>query len=113
MTSATKRDIPGDSVDGYAREYVCMPAHAFTKAPAGYTHVEAATLTCAANTVAASGRISARSLGERGLNIQTETAGATAASISAVSREKLMDAKKAIRDWRGSRPEQPAFRRPS
>ena len=47
MTPATKRDIPGDSVDGYAREYVCMPAHAFTKAPAGYTHVEAATLTCA------------------------------------------------------------------
>src|SRR3989304_2568343 len=44
---ATKRDIPGDSVDGYAREYVCMPAHAFTKTPAGYTHVEAATLTCA------------------------------------------------------------------
>src|SRR2546423_5777900 len=47
MTLATKRDIPGDSVDGYAREYVCMPAHFFTKAPAGYTHVEAATLTCA------------------------------------------------------------------
>ena len=44
MTPATKRDIPGDSVDGYAREYACMPAHAFTKAPAGYTHVEAATL---------------------------------------------------------------------
>jgi NADPH:quinone reductase-like Zn-dependent oxidoreductase len=47
MTPVTKRDIPGDSVDGYAREYVCMPAHAFTKAPAGYTHVEASTLTCA------------------------------------------------------------------
>src|SRR5436189_4045803 len=47
MTPATRRDIPGDSVDGYAREYVCMPAHAFTKAPASYTHVEAATLTCA------------------------------------------------------------------
>src|SRR3989475_6738723 len=47
MTPATKRDIPGESVDGYAREYVCMPAHAFAKAPAGYTHVEAATLTCA------------------------------------------------------------------
>ena len=47
MTPATKRDIPGDSVDGYAREFVCMPAHFFTKAPAGYTHVEAATLTCA------------------------------------------------------------------
>lgn len=47
MTSATRRDVPGDSVDGYAREFVCMPAHAFTKAPAGYTHVEAATLSCA------------------------------------------------------------------
>lgn len=47
MTPATMRDIPGDSVDGFAREYVCMPAHAFTKAPAGYTHVEAATLTTA------------------------------------------------------------------
>ena len=47
MTSATRRDIPGESVDGYAREYVCMPAHAFTKAPAGCTPVEAATLPCA------------------------------------------------------------------
>lgn len=47
MTPATRRDIPGDTVDGYAREYVCMPAHAFTKAPADYTHVEAATLPCA------------------------------------------------------------------
>ena len=47
MTPATKRDVPGESIDGYAREYACMPAHAFTKAPPGYTHVEAATLTCA------------------------------------------------------------------
>ncbi len=47
MTPATKRDIPGDSVDGYARECACMPAHAFTKTPAGYTHFEAATLPCA------------------------------------------------------------------
>lgn len=47
MTPTTKRQIPGDSVDGYAREYVCMPAHAFTKAPAGYTHTDAATLPCA------------------------------------------------------------------
>lgn len=44
MTAATRRDIPGDSIDGYAREYACMPAHAFTKVPAGYTHAEAATL---------------------------------------------------------------------
>lgn len=47
MTPATKRDIPGESVDGYASEYVCMPAHAFTKTPAGYSYAEAATLPCA------------------------------------------------------------------
>jgi NADPH:quinone reductase-like Zn-dependent oxidoreductase len=47
MTPTTRRDIPGDSIDGFAREYVCMPAHAFTKAPSGYTHIEAATLPCA------------------------------------------------------------------
>jgi NADPH:quinone reductase-like Zn-dependent oxidoreductase len=47
MTPATRRDIPGDSIDGFACEYVSMPAHAFTRAPAGYTHVEAATLPCA------------------------------------------------------------------
>jgi NADPH:quinone reductase-like Zn-dependent oxidoreductase len=46
MTPAIKRDIPGESVDGYAREYACVPAHALTKAPVGYTHMEAATLTC-------------------------------------------------------------------
>ncbi|BCG72163.1 NADPH:quinone oxidoreductase [Mesorhizobium sp. 113-1-2] len=46
MTPATRRDIPGESFDGFASEYVCMPAQAFTKAPAGYTHAEAATLTC-------------------------------------------------------------------
>jgi NADPH:quinone reductase-like Zn-dependent oxidoreductase len=50
MTPTTRRDIPGDSIDGYAREYVCMPAHAFTRSPAGYTHAEAATLPCAAVT---------------------------------------------------------------
>lgn len=47
MTPTTGRDLPGDTVDGYGREYVCMPAHGFTKAPHGYTHVEAATLPCA------------------------------------------------------------------
>ena len=46
MAPSTRRDIPGESFDGFASEYVCMPAHAFTRAPAGYTHVEAATLTC-------------------------------------------------------------------
>ena len=47
MTAAVRRDIPGESVDGYAREFACMPAHAFTKAPPGYTHAQAATLPCA------------------------------------------------------------------
>jgi NADPH:quinone reductase-like Zn-dependent oxidoreductase len=36
--------VPGDGVDGYAREYVVRPATWFTKSPVNYTHVEAATL---------------------------------------------------------------------
>jgi NADPH:quinone reductase-like Zn-dependent oxidoreductase len=50
MTSAIRRDTPGETVDGYAREFVCLPAHTFTKAPPGYTHAQAATLPCAAVT---------------------------------------------------------------
>jgi NADPH:quinone reductase-like Zn-dependent oxidoreductase len=46
-TPATTRDIPGDTTDGYAREYVTAPAHAFTRTPPGYSHAEAATLSCA------------------------------------------------------------------
>lgn len=38
---------PGDGIDGYAREWVVRPAHYFTRAPKGYTHEEAATLTTA------------------------------------------------------------------
>lgn len=38
---------PGDGVDGYAREVVVRPAEWFTRAPAGYSHAEAATLTTA------------------------------------------------------------------
>jgi NADPH:quinone reductase-like Zn-dependent oxidoreductase len=47
MAPAGRREIPGETVDGYAREYACMPAHFFTKAPPGLTHVESATLPCA------------------------------------------------------------------
>jgi len=36
---------PGDGLDGYARELVVTPATWFTKAPRGFTHAEAATLT--------------------------------------------------------------------
>ncbi|MES2940525.1 MAG: NAD(P)-dependent alcohol dehydrogenase [Pseudomonadota bacterium] len=46
MTPATRREIPGETFDGYAREWVCLPAHCFTTAPAGTTHAEAAALTC-------------------------------------------------------------------
>ena len=38
---------PGDGIDGYARQEVTMPARAFTHAPKGYSHAEAATLTTA------------------------------------------------------------------
>ncbi|MDJ0386813.1 NAD(P)-dependent alcohol dehydrogenase [Roseomonas sp. E05] len=39
--------VPGDGVDGYAREAVTRPASWFTRAPIGYSHAEAATLTTA------------------------------------------------------------------
>lgn len=38
---------PGDGIDGFACEVVVRPAQAFTHAPAGWTHAEAATLTTA------------------------------------------------------------------
>jgi len=42
--------VPGDHADGFAAETVTMPATAFTRAPAGYTAAQSATLTCAALT---------------------------------------------------------------
>ncbi|MBV1829179.1 NAD(P)-dependent alcohol dehydrogenase [Komagataeibacter sp. AV436] len=39
--------VPGDGVDGYAREDVTAPATSFTHAPRGWSHAEAATLTTA------------------------------------------------------------------
>lgn len=42
--------VPGDHVDGFAAEYVCMPAGALTRIPDGYSMEEAATLPCAALT---------------------------------------------------------------
>jgi NADPH:quinone reductase-like Zn-dependent oxidoreductase len=38
---------PGDGVDGYARERVVTPATWFTRAPRGWSHAEAATITTA------------------------------------------------------------------
>jgi NADPH:quinone reductase-like Zn-dependent oxidoreductase len=42
--------VPGDGVDGYAREIVTASVNAFTHAPQGWSHVEASTLTTAALT---------------------------------------------------------------
>lgn len=42
--------VPGDGVDGYARELVTASAQSFTHAPKGWSHVEASTLTTAALT---------------------------------------------------------------
>jgi len=39
--------IPGETCDGYGQEYVAVPWTWLTKAPPGYSHAEAATLTCA------------------------------------------------------------------
>ena len=39
--------VPGDGLDGYAREAVVVPEHWFTRVPQGYSAAEAATLTCA------------------------------------------------------------------
>ena len=41
------RGVPGDGIDGYAREAVVTPQHWFTRVPQGYSAAEAATLTCA------------------------------------------------------------------
>jgi NADPH:quinone reductase-like Zn-dependent oxidoreductase len=39
--------VPGDGINGYAREFVTVPHSWFTKAPIGYSAAQAATLTCA------------------------------------------------------------------
>lgn len=39
--------VPGDGVDGYAREEIVRPVTWFTRAPKGFSHAEAATLTTA------------------------------------------------------------------
>lgn len=41
------REVPGDMADGFAREYVTASVAAFTRAPAGFSDAESATLTCA------------------------------------------------------------------
>lgn len=42
--------VPGDGLDGFAREAIVTPANWFTHAPKGWSHTESATLPCAALT---------------------------------------------------------------
>ena len=41
------RGVPGDGIDGYAREVVVTPQHWFTRVPQGYSAADSATLACA------------------------------------------------------------------
>jgi NADPH:quinone reductase-like Zn-dependent oxidoreductase len=51
LTPETMAGVAGEGDnDGYAREEAVVPSTALTRAPAGYTHAEAATLPCAALT---------------------------------------------------------------
>jgi NADPH:quinone reductase-like Zn-dependent oxidoreductase len=49
-TIAKMQSVPGDRNDGYARDEVVATATSFTRAPKGWSHPQAATLTCAALT---------------------------------------------------------------
>jgi NADPH:quinone reductase-like Zn-dependent oxidoreductase len=92
--------VPGDGVDGYAREAVVCPAHWFTHAPKGYSHAEAATITTAGLTawraLIVNGRLKAGDvvlvLGTGGVSIfalqLAKTMGATVIATSS-SDEKL------------------------
>lgn len=50
MPIDSPKGVPGDGVDGYARELAVTPSTWFTRAPKGYSPAEAATLTCAGTT---------------------------------------------------------------
>lgn len=47
LLAEMRLQVPGDSIDGFAREFVTARSSAFTRVPHGYSHSEAATLTCA------------------------------------------------------------------
>ena len=122
---------PGDGIDGFAREYVVLPATAFTHAPKGFDAVEAATITTAGLTawraLIVDGKLKAGDtvllLGTGGVSIWAlqiaKLMGATVA-ITSSSGEKLERARDlgadftlnyreqqcwgaAVRDWTGGR----------
>jgi len=89
---------PGDGLDGYAREYVVRPARWFTRAPDGWSHEEASTLTTAGLTawraLVVDGGLKAGdtvlTLGTGGVSIfALQIATAMGARVSTVSDEKL------------------------
>lgn len=92
--------VPGDHADGYAAEFVAMPASAFTRLPKGWTLTEGATLPCAALTAWRALMVEARikpgdvvlTQGTGGVSIfavqLAKAAGATVISTSS-SAEKL------------------------
>lgn len=83
---------PGDGIDGFAQEYAVRPATAFTHAPKGLDHVEAATITTAGLTawraLVVDGRLKA---GDTVLLL-----GTGGVSIWALQIAKLMGARVAI-----------------
>jgi len=99
-TVADFSGTPGDGIDGYAREVVIAPAAYFTRAPKGYTHGEAATITTAGLTawraLIANGRLKPAdvvlTLGTGGVSIfalQIAKAMGAAVIITSSSDEKL------------------------
>lgn len=83
---------PGDGMDGFACEYAVRPATAFTRAPEGWSHVEAATITTA-------GLTAWRALVEIGRLRPGETVlalGTGGVSIFALQIAKAMGARVAI-----------------
>lgn len=122
---------PGDGIDGFAQEFVVLPATAFTRAPKGFDAVEAATITTAGLTawraLVVDGGIKAGDtvllLGTGGVSIWAlqlaRLMGATVA-ITSSSGEKLERARgmgaaftlnyreqqdwgRVVRDWTGGR----------
>ncbi|WP_267396098.1 MULTISPECIES: NAD(P)-dependent alcohol dehydrogenase [unclassified Sphingomonas] len=122
---------PGDGIDGFAQEYVVLPASAFTHAPRGYDAVEAATITTAGLTawraLVADDRLKAGDtvllLGTGGVSIwalQIARAMGARVAITSSSDDKLARARAmgaeftvnykttaewgaAVRDWTGGR----------
>lgn len=122
---------PGDGIDGFATSHVVRPATAFTRAPRGFDHVEAATITTAGLTawraLVGDGGLKAGDvvllLGTGGVSIwglQIAKAMGATAIVTSSSGEKLERARelgadhvvnyrevqdwgRAVQDWTGGR----------